>query len=75
MSAFKAAPSDTQPTLNRRTAFVGAGAVGVLAASAALLHKGMPPAAVGQQAQAPAEAAEGYRLTEHIKQYYASARI
>ena len=75
MSAFKAAPSDTQPTLNRRTAFVGAGAVGVLAASAALLHKGPAGAAIEQQALAPAAEPEGYRLTEHIKQYYASARI
>ncbi|TXC65593.1 formate dehydrogenase [Piscinibacter aquaticus] len=61
------------PALSRRTVFAGAGAVGALAAAAAVV----PAAREATVAAAPAdkpEQAGGYRLSEHVKQYYASAR-
>ena len=63
----------TTPALNRRTVFAGAGAVGALAAVASVL----PNAREAAPAAAPADKAEtsaGYRLSEHVKQYYATAR-
>jgi hypothetical protein len=65
--------SDSQ-TLNRRTAFLGAGAVGALAAAVAVLPKGSKP--VPQVAEAiKSDDSGGYQLTEHVKRYYATARI
>ena len=61
------------PALSRRTVFAGAGAAGALAAAAAVV----PAAREAAVAAAPAEKTEqtgGYRLSEHVKQYYASAR-
>jgi len=61
-------------SLNRRTAFLGAGAVGALAAAVAVLPKGAKP--VPQVAEAiKADDSGGYQLTEHVKRYYATARI
>jgi hypothetical protein len=67
---------DPKPTIDRRAALVGAGTAGALAAAVAVLPS-MPGAAPAQEANSkPApDAASGYRLTEHIKRYYASARI
>lgn len=64
----------TPPTLNRRTAFLGAGTVGALAAAAAVLPRADVPTAVATAPVAP-EAKSGYQLTDHVKQYYATARI
>jgi hypothetical protein len=63
----------TTPALNRRTVFAGAGAVGALAAAAAVLP-GAPVAAPTTTAEAKPGQDGGYRLTEHVKQYYATAR-
>ncbi len=65
----------TEPTgVGRRTLFAGAGAVGALAVAATAL--------TGRQAAAPQPAAKtaeadagGYQLTEHVKRYYATARV
>lgn len=67
--------SDTpKPALSRRTVFAGAGAVGALAAAATLLPGA--PKAPAQTAQVkPEPATGGYQLTDHVKQYYATARI
>ena len=61
--------------INRRTVFAGAGAAGALAAAAALLPGATK--APAQTAAALPEPAEGtgYRLTEHVKRYYATARV
>ncbi len=62
------------PTLNRRSAVLGAGAAGALATAAAVL----PPAAEAPKPQALASTPGkdgGYQLTEHVKRYYATARI
>jgi len=61
------------PVLNRRTVFAGAGTVGALAAAAAVLP-GRPAPAPVQTAEARPSQDGGYRLTEHVKQYYATAR-
>jgi hypothetical protein len=59
--------------VSRRTLFAGAGTVGALAAAAALL----PGSKAVQSAAAagPAVEGEGYRLTEHVKRYYQTARV
>lgn len=64
----------TTPAITRRTAFVGAGvgAVGALAAATLLPGAVKAPEPT---AQAKAETAGGYQLTDHVKQYYATARI
>ncbi len=62
------------PTINRRAAFLGAGTVGALAAAAAVLPRAELPAAVTTTLAGP-EAKSGYQLTDHVKQYYATARI
>ncbi len=61
--------------LNRRTVFAGAGAVGALGALAAAA--GLQRAALSplQTAQAQPVETGGYQLTDHVKQYYATARI
>lgn len=68
-------PHDQQP-LARRTVLAGAGTAGALAAAAALLPArqatDLPP---GSTAKATPEQTPGYRLTEHVMQYYRSARV
>ncbi|MEO7938595.1 MAG: formate dehydrogenase [Burkholderiaceae bacterium] len=61
--------------LSRRTAFAGVGAVGAVAAVASLLPGRTP------EAETPAPIARpmptrggGYTLSEHVKQYYKTAR-
>jgi hypothetical protein len=68
---------ERKPTIDRRTALAGAGTAGALATAAALLPTGQTSAPTESVARTePAgEGASGYRLTEHIKRYYASARI
>jgi hypothetical protein len=66
------------PTVNRRTVFAGAGAVGALGAIAAVtgLSRTVQPAqAEVKIADAKALETGGYQLTDHVKQYYATARI
>lgn len=63
------------PALSRRTLFAGAGAVGALGAVAAVsgLQRAVEvPVAVALTTD---QATGGYQLTDHVKQYYASARI
>lgn len=66
-----------QPALPRRTMLAGAGTATALVAAAALLpgrQANSPP----QDAVAQAPAADhplGYRLTEHVQQYYRTARV
>ena len=60
------------PTISRRTVFVGAGAVGALAAATVLPRAAKAPELT---AEVKPEPNGGYQLTEHVKQYYATARI
>lgn len=68
---------DPKKSADRRALLAGAGTAGALAAAATALP-------VMQQAGAPAPSGDakplsdtsaGYRLTEHVKRYYASTRI
>lgn len=67
---------DDQQPLARRTVLAGAGTVGALAAAAALLPARQ---ATDQSPDAAASKASddrpGYRLTEHVMQYYRTARV
>jgi hypothetical protein len=67
------------PAVTRRTVFAGAGALGALGAIAAAtgLPRGLqvPAAAPVQTAEAKPVETGGYQLTDHVKQYYATARI
>lgn len=67
---------DRKETLARRTMLGAVAAVGSIAGVATVLSpkKGLPVEA----AKAPAhddEAPQGYRVTEHIKRYYATTRV
>jgi hypothetical protein len=53
----------------------GAGAVGALAAAAALRPEGVAVSAPQATTALQPAADGGYRLTEHIKRYYAKARV
>ncbi len=71
--------SDGKQVTVRRTVLAGAGGVGALAAVAALLPSAVPTESVAtldRAADKPASStAAGYRLTEHVKRYYQTARI
>jgi len=63
------------PALSRRTVFAGAGAVGAMAAAAAMLPR--TPAAVATAAvpKATVDPEGGYQVTPHVLQYYQTAKV
>jgi hypothetical protein len=68
---------DARNPVDRRAMLAGAGAVGALAAAATLLPGKQTADALATAAgtkPAP-DTAAGYRLTEHVKQYYQTTRI
>jgi hypothetical protein len=69
--------NDPKVPMPRRGVIAGAGAVGAIAAVATVLPSAPTTAAseVGDGAAKPSDGASGYRLTEHIRRYYATARI
>lgn len=67
---------DSRSKLSRRRVFAGAGTVGALAAVATVLPT--TPRAPEPAAAEPGPAPErdgGYRLTEHVKRYYRTAKV
>jgi hypothetical protein len=68
---------DESKKVPRRTALAGVGALGAVATAAVLLPGQQPSTTQTPATGAPNEGAagSGYRLTEHIKRYYASTRI
>lgn len=70
-------PATGVSPLSRRTLFAGAGALGALGAVAAAtgLSRAVPAAPPVKTAEAKAAESGGYQLTDHVKQYYATARI
>lgn len=67
---------DPKETLARRTWLGGAATAGAAAVAVTLLPSAPEPTAQTAAPTAdPTADASGYRLTEHVKQYYASARI
>jgi hypothetical protein len=67
---------EPKKSLGRRTVLAGAGTASALAAAAVVLPMAQKAETL-QPATVPAQpdTAAGYRLTEHVKRYYASARI
>lgn len=63
----------SSPILSRRTVFAGAGAAGALAAAASLLPDARDASPAALPGAKP-EPSGGYRLSEHVKRYYASTR-
>ena len=68
---------DPKQSLDRRVVLAGAGTVGALAAAAVVLPAAQHGSADAQGAVVKPlpDTAAGYRLTEHVKRYYASTRI
>jgi hypothetical protein len=66
---------DPKKSLDRRTMLAGASTVGALAAAAAVLPAAQNVAPQQPHAEPLPDTAAGYRLTEHVKRYYASTRI
>ena len=68
---------DARNPVDRRAMLAGAGAVGALAAAATLLPGTQDAGAAAKLASAKPvpDGSAGYRLTEHVKQYYKTARI
>jgi hypothetical protein len=67
--------SDGKQVIVRRTVLAGATGVGALAAVAALLPSAVPTETVVSTDKPASSTAAGYRLTEHVKRYYQTARI
>lgn len=67
---------ERKPVIDRRAAIGGAATVSAAAVAAALLPggRGAEPMRSAQASEAT-PSAPGYRLTDHIRQYYARARI
>lgn len=66
---------DRQPKPSRRGFFFGAAATGVAAAAIAALPGASPPEAARQEPGPAPEKGGGYSLSEHVKRYYATARV
>jgi hypothetical protein len=67
--------TNSKPAISRRTVFAGAGAVGAVGAIAAAASlPGLAPAPE-KTAEARADTSGGYQLTDHVKRYYATARL
>jgi hypothetical protein len=68
-------PKATGP-LSRRRLFAGAGTAGALAAAASVLPLSGTPEPVAQAEPAPApDGGGGYRLSEHVQQYYRTTKV
>jgi hypothetical protein len=68
--------TDRKEPLARRTWLGGAASAGAAAVAVTLLPSGPQKLAQAAPADAgTADAPQGYQLTDHVKQYYATARI
>ena len=65
----------TAPALSRRTVFMGAGAIGAVGALAAVTAVSKVQPVPSPSAEAKVAGSGGYQLTDHVKQYYATARV
>ena len=63
------------PALNRRTVFAGAGAVGAMAAAAAMLPRAQTAATVAAAPKAKIDPDGGYQVTPHVLQYYQTTKV
>lgn len=67
--------SKTSPILSRRRVFAGAGTAGALAAAAAALPLSPVPDSKPAPVADAQDSAAGYRLTEHVRRYYRTAKV
>jgi len=68
--------TDRTKALSRRTWLGGAAATGAAAAAVVLLPSApKPPVQVAAAAAEPLAEPGGYQLTDHVKRYYATARV
>lgn len=68
--------AEAAPAVRRRGVMVGAGVLGAAAAAAALLPRAMEDAVPAEKvASTTPQAGGGYRVTEHVQHYYATARV
>lgn len=66
---------ESAPKPKRRGLLLGAGAVVAGGAVAAVASRsGVEPAVAAAEQQARADDASGYRLTDHVRRYYETAR-
>ena len=71
--AVPAAPIN--PVVSRRAVDAGAGAAGALAAVAAVMPTAEEPVSQAAVAVSKSTNTGGYQLTQHVQQYYATARV
>ncbi len=67
--------SPSPSKVSRRTMFAGAGAVGAIAVVASVLPHTREADIAPQAAKAKPSRGGGYTLSEHVKQYYKTARL
>lgn len=67
--------NESASKLSRRRLFAGAGAVGAVAAAAAVLPTVRPETAEPSARTATDGKTEGYRVTQHVLRYYETARV
>jgi len=75
ITAVQPQPSPDTSALKRRSLFAGAGTVGALAATAAVLPRLVQPAVQVAAPARPLDADGGYQLTDHVARYYQTARV
>ena len=61
--------------VSRRRLFAGAGAVGAVVAAAAVLPLARQSEEPVESAKSDEDKPDGYRLTEHIRRYYETAKV
>ncbi|MEO7940674.1 MAG: formate dehydrogenase [Burkholderiaceae bacterium] len=69
--------SDYPTKLSRRTVFAGVGVAGAVAALTRMVpaHDPAPAAAPMPAVKPPPKRGGGYTVSEHVEQYYATARL
>jgi hypothetical protein len=73
---LSATQPDASSKLGRRGLVMGAGAAGAAAVAAAAFRPGaLPKAEVAAGQAAPASAADGYQVTQHVLRYYETAKV
>ncbi|MBT9503384.1 MAG: formate dehydrogenase [Burkholderiaceae bacterium] len=67
--------AESNNKLSRRHWVAGAGTVGTLAAAAAVLPQVLKSPAEPPVASVAPDTSAGYRLSEHVKRYYQTAKV
>jgi hypothetical protein len=67
--------ADSTPALSRRGVLMGAGAAGAVAVAAGAIAHAPKATPVAAAPEAAPEQGGGYRLSEHVKRYYQTAKV